>query len=65
MEDRADEAAAQGRSDAQSIAPDPSPGQRPPSESARMLASLIGNLDGIVFRCHDDPHFTLEFVGGR
>jgi len=35
-----------------------------PSESARMLASLIGHLDGMVFRCRNDAHWTMEYLSG-
>jgi len=31
-------------------------------DSARMLATLIGNLDGMVFRCRNDARRTMEFV---
>ena len=31
-------------------------------ESHRTLATLIGNLPGIVFRCYNDPSWTMEFV---
>jgi diguanylate cyclase (GGDEF)-like protein/PAS domain S-box-containing protein len=33
-----------------------------PGDSARMLATLIGNLDGVVFRCRNDVHWTMEFI---
>ena len=33
-----------------------------PTESERMLSSLMGNLDGIVFRCRDDTQWTMEFI---
>ena len=31
-------------------------------ESHRTLATLISNLPGIVFRCYNDPAWTMEFV---
>jgi diguanylate cyclase (GGDEF)-like protein/PAS domain S-box-containing protein len=31
-------------------------------ETARMLKTLLGNLDGMVYRCRDDEHWTMEFV---
>jgi len=36
--------------------------ERSPSAYARMLRTLIGNLDGMVFRCRNDRHWTMEFV---
>ena len=33
-----------------------------PGDSARLLATLIGNLDGAVFRCRYDAHWTMEFI---
>ena len=32
------------------------------TETARMLRTLIGNLDGMVYRCRDDADWTMEFV---
>jgi diguanylate cyclase (GGDEF)-like protein/PAS domain S-box-containing protein len=31
-------------------------------DTARMLKTLLGNLDGMVYRCRDDEHRTMEFV---
>jgi diguanylate cyclase (GGDEF)-like protein/PAS domain S-box-containing protein len=31
-------------------------------DTARMLKTLLGNLDGMVYRCRDDEHWTMEFV---
>ena len=31
-------------------------------ETARMLKTLIGNIDGMVYRCHNDSQWTMEFV---
>jgi diguanylate cyclase (GGDEF)-like protein/PAS domain S-box-containing protein len=31
-------------------------------DTARMLKTLLGNLDGMVYRCRDDDHWTMEFV---
>lgn len=58
--------AADGRTGLQSYnqerSPDRGRGQPLPSESARMLASLMGHLDGIVFRCRNDAQWTMEFL---
>src|SRR5690554_5334702 len=36
----------------------------PPDRSAReqMLEMLLAELDGMVYRCHVDEHWTMEFV---
>ena len=31
-------------------------------DTARMLKTLLGNLDGMVYRCRDDAHCTMEFI---
>ena len=31
-------------------------------ETARMLKTLIANIDGMVYRCHNDSQWTMEFV---
>jgi diguanylate cyclase (GGDEF)-like protein/PAS domain S-box-containing protein len=31
-------------------------------DTARMLRTLLGNLDGMVYRCRDDASWTMEFI---
>src|SRR5690606_676990 len=31
-------------------------------ETARMLQTLIANIDGMVYRCLNDAHWTMEFI---
>lgn len=31
-------------------------------DTARMLKTLLGNLDGMVYRCRDDGDWTMEFI---
>jgi len=31
-------------------------------DTARMLKTLLGNLDGMVYRCRDDDSWTMEFI---
>ena len=31
-------------------------------DTARMLKTLLGNLDSMVYRCRDDEFWTMEFV---
>jgi diguanylate cyclase (GGDEF)-like protein/PAS domain S-box-containing protein len=33
-----------------------------PWEYARMMRTLVGNLDGMVYRCRNDEHWTVELV---
>jgi diguanylate cyclase (GGDEF)-like protein/PAS domain S-box-containing protein len=40
----------------------PGSGTAAPADSARMLTTLIGNLDGLVFRCRNDAAWTMGYV---
>src|ERR1043165_8824452 len=31
-------------------------------DTARMLKTLLGNLEGMVYRCRDDDAWTMEFI---
>jgi hypothetical protein len=31
-------------------------------DTARMLKTLMGNLDGMVYRCREDATWTMEFI---
>src|SRR5437868_1038391 len=31
-------------------------------DTARMLKTLLGNLDGMVYRCRNDGDWTMEFI---
>jgi diguanylate cyclase (GGDEF)-like protein/PAS domain S-box-containing protein len=31
-------------------------------DTARMLRTLLGNLDGMIYRCRDDAAWTMEFI---
>jgi diguanylate cyclase (GGDEF)-like protein/PAS domain S-box-containing protein len=47
--------------------PVPTPGSQEspslhPADTERMLALLLGNLEGMVYRCRVDPQWTMEFV---
>ncbi len=63
MENRADAIAA-GRGVAATTKPPGagSPLAPAPGDSARLLATLISNLDGVVFRCRYDAQWTMEFI---
>ena len=45
-----------------SLLPIPSPPGYGPADTSRMLGTLLGNLDGMVYRCLDDEYWTMEFV---
>jgi diguanylate cyclase (GGDEF)-like protein/PAS domain S-box-containing protein len=40
----------------------PAIGAQDANETARMLRTLIGNIDGIVYRCLVDAQWTMEFI---
>jgi diguanylate cyclase (GGDEF)-like protein/PAS domain S-box-containing protein len=51
------------QSKAHELAPRVAPSQEDQkNDTARMLSTLLGNLDGMVYRCKDDDHWTMEFV---
>lgn len=33
-------------------------------ENEKMLSNLLGNLQGVVYRCKNDKHFTMNYMGG-
>jgi diguanylate cyclase (GGDEF)-like protein/PAS domain S-box-containing protein len=50
------------RDEASAAALEPSSALPRDGDSGRFLATLISNLDGMVYRCRDDDSWTMEFV---